>query len=100
LIELASLDMAKVFTDLSMGLNKIGDVVTDSEKGVQITHTLENLALITAGVSAKSQASGINSMAKAIGKIKPSFNVEVSLNASETLSVFEGNVLNKITKAS
>ncbi len=100
LIELASLDMAKVFTDLSMGLNKIGDVITDSEKGIEISHTLENLALITAGVSSKTATSGVGNIAKAIEKMKPAFSVKVSLNAEETLSVFEGNILNKITKAS
>ena len=99
LVELASLDMAKVFTDLTVGLGNIGDVVMGGEKGMEIKHTLENLALITAGVSAKtSDKNNISTIAKAIKGIQPAFNVQISLNASETRELWERGVFDKITK--
>ena len=81
--------MAKVFTDLSAGLSKIGDIVTDSEKGVQISHTLENLALITAGVSARTSANGINAISKAIEKSVgcPAFIISTSPDRDDIIEV-------------
>ena len=98
LVELASLDMAKVFTDLTNGLGTIGDVVMGGDKGMEITHTLENLALITAGVSAKTNNNNIGSIAKAIKGIQPAFNVQISLDSSETKDLWERGVFEKITK--
>ncbi len=60
--------LGTTFTDMALAIDSLFESVDkSSEKGVQISHTLENLALITSGTSA--QASGFKGVIGAINKL-------------------------------
>ena len=68
LFKLAQGGVGSVFVDMATALDTLfASVDKSTEKGVQVTHTLENLALISSGTSA--QASGFKGVIGAINKM-------------------------------
>jgi hypothetical protein len=73
-----------LFKDMAAGLNEISAIVSkETESGVQIQHTLENIALIKTGKSAGS--SGLGGVIKAItGMAKKESTVLLKLDPKQT----------------
>jgi hypothetical protein len=89
LFKLAQGGVGSVFVDMATALDTLfASVDKSTEKGVQVTHTLENLALISSGTSA--QASGfkgvIGAINKMIGKREMTMSIKLDKKALEDLA--------------
>lgn len=86
-------DIGNVFTDMAIGLQKVYSVINkESESGIQIQHTLENLALIQTGTSAGS--SGMGGIIKAISGLKQEITAQISISGEDVKKLFEDGVIN------
>jgi len=87
--KLGNVDLSVQFGGMAEGMKEILAVI-DGEKGVQITHTLENLALITTGTSAQMNAG--NMMSSISSGIKKGFgglfdkDMQVTLTLDKTMT--------------
>jgi len=84
MFKLGSVDLGAQFEAMATGLQTIYEMVNSKSKsGIQITHTLENLALIMSGTSAQS-TSGISGIIKAIGRMSTQLSATITLDATAT----------------
>ena len=100
--KIADADIATIFGNFSQGLGDI-EKLMNSKQGVQISHTLENLALITTGTSAQSKnnttsvlSGGLEKLAKLI---KGQQEITLKLDAATTQSFLEGNTVKVINQS-
>jgi hypothetical protein len=89
LFKLAQGGVGSVFVEMATALDTLfASVDKSTEKGVQVTHTLENLALITSGTSA--QANGfkgvIGAINKMVGSNQMTLNVKLDKKSLEDLA--------------
>ena len=88
----SEVNIGKIFTDMATGLQKVYSVINkESESGIQIQHTLENLALIQTGTSAGS--SGIGGIIKAISGLKQEITAQISISGEDVKKLFEEGVV-------
>ena len=100
LVNLDVKDVASLFTSISSGLSDIGDTASiDTEKGASITHTLENLALITTGTSAKSGDGGMGGVVKALKGLNLSTQVNIKISGEELKKLIRGDTVKFLTEA-
>jgi len=93
--ELSEIGVGSTFVAMAAGLEDIYSVIDNStEKGVQITHTLENLALITRGKSASSSATG--GIIKALNNMNREIKLQLQLDPTSTKKLLEGEAINTI----
>jgi uncharacterized membrane protein YciS (DUF1049 family) len=87
-----------IFTEMAAGLNEISAIVDkESEKGMQIQHTLENIALIKTGKSAG--AGGFGGVIKAITGMSKDMTVVLKLDAKQTKELLSKYGVEAIAKA-
>ena len=97
MFKMSESDVGATFSAMAAGLEDIYSVVDNStEKGVQITHTLENLALISRGRSASSSAS--NGIIKALNNMNREVKVELKLDSSATKKLLSGEAIIAVGK--
>ena len=100
--KVADADMSAVFGSFTQGLGDIEKLIS-SKQGIEISHTLENLALITTGTSAQSKnntssvlTGGFEKLAKLI---KGQQEITLKLDAATTQSFLEGNTVKVINQS-
>jgi hypothetical protein len=91
---LGEVDLAAQFSAAAAGMGEIAAVL-DSEKGVHVTHTLENLALITTGTSAQMKTGGMlkgltSSVSGLTDIFKEKMKMSVQLDKDQTRKFLEG----------
>ena len=93
-------DIGKTMTDLGAGLENISNLVDGkTQKGLAISHTLENLALVTTGTSAQS-TSGLGAVVKALsGFGERGMEMTIKLKKEDILSLMEEGVINIVAEA-
>jgi hypothetical protein len=85
------------FTDMAAGLTKVSSIIdSESKKGVEIQHTLENMALIKTGKSASS--SGTGAVVKAISGMNSGMTVLLKLDPKQTKELLSKNAVEAIGK--
>ena len=93
-------DVASLFTSITTGLSDIGDIANiDSDKGANITHTLENLALITTGTSAKAGEGGTGGVVKALKSLDLSTQVSIKIDGDQLVKLMRGDTVKYLTGA-
>ncbi len=85
MFKLGSVDIGTQFEGMAENLKKIYDVVnTETKSGIEITHTLENLALITSGTSAQSSSGLLSGIMQALKGWGSSMEATLTLDAETT----------------
>ena len=85
------------FTDMAAGLTEVSSVIdSQARKGVQVQHTLENIALIKTGKSAGT--SGTGAVIKAITGLNSGMTVLLKLDAKQTKELLSKNAVEAIGK--
>jgi len=91
MFKLGTVDLGATFSAMATGLETIYGIVSgESEKGVQITHTLENLALITTGTSA--QSGGLAGVIKAISGLSTEMVAYITIDRAALEGALRGQV--------
>ena len=84
-------EVAKTFSTLKSGLEDIYEVIdNETDRGIQITHTLENLALITTGQSSgTTMQSGFQGIVKALTGMKTQIPIKIEIKGDDVKKLFE-----------
>ena len=89
---LGEVDLSAQFSAAATGMEEIANVL-DSEKGAHVTHTLENLALITTGTSAQMKTGGMlkgltSSVSGLTDIFKEKMKMTIQLDGEQTKKFF------------
>ena len=84
-------EVAKTFSTLKSGLEDIYEVIdNETDRGIQITHTLENLALITTGQSSgTTMQAGFQGIVKALTGMKTQIPIKIEIKGDDVKKLFE-----------
>ena len=97
MFKLGTVDLSSTFSAMATGLETIyGIVNSENKKGVQVSHTLENLALITTGTSA--QSGGLAGVIKAITGLRTEMVAYITIDRGALENALNGRVAETVAR--